>query len=94
MKAKAWECNLVLAVAFVLDGVLLFLLPRIGIGTGRFDRDFSRFAVPAFIAAITIWPCLRLIRIGEPWQQVLGLTFLVLPSFILLGTASRAISEW
>lgn len=94
MKPNAREGIFVFGAAFALNGVLLFWLPRMGMGSGRFDRDIYRIALPAFVAAVTVWPCLRLIRIGEPWQQVLGLTFLVLPTFILLGTAWRAISEW
>jgi hypothetical protein len=94
MKATGRQRNILFAVALALNAILLLWLPRMGMSTGRVERDLLPLALASLVAAVTIWPCIRLIRIGEPWQQVLGLTLLVLPSWILFSVASWAVSRW
>lgn len=85
MKTNAWLNNVFWIVAFLLDLILLVRLPEMSKSSGRFEHDVIPVALNSFLAAIIVWPCLRLIRVGEPWQKVLGLTFIVLPVIVLVG---------
>ena len=84
MTTNAWRKNALWVVALVLDLILLVRLPEMGKSSGRYERDVISIAMNSFMAAVIIWTCLRLIRVGEPWQKVLGLTFIVLPIFVLV----------
>lgn len=88
------KVNFLFGVAFALNAALLIQLPKLGKGTGIVERDIMPLAVDALLAVAAIWPSLRLLRVGEAWQRVVGLLFLVLPVWILYVVAWWGIEHW
>ena len=82
-----------LLTAFLLNVGLGFLVPRLGRGTGRIERDIGLIIVVGFLAALAVGFSLRVLRRGEPGLAVLGLAFLMLPVFMLVNVVWWVLSN-
>ena len=81
-------------MAFLMNVGLGLLVPRLGRGTGRIERDVGVIIVVGFLAALAVGFSLRVVRRGEPGLAVLGLVFLVLPAFMLVNVIWWVILNW